>query len=137
MHYGHVLPRFAHFNYFFYVQYFFEWMCWISIVIMALPSATDLIAQDDQPLSAKIGVILVLFYVPRLFYDCLVYWTGAAPAESRSIQRRPNYKEYQRVTNVFLPLNVPFFNHHRTTGWPSTSATRTGNGSSKDAEKLT
>ena len=103
--------------------------------MMALPSARDLIDEENQPLSAKMGVLLVLFYVPRLFYDCLVYWTGAAPAESRSIQKRPDYKEYQRTTNVFLPFPAPFFDHHRTPGWPATLETRAFNGNDKDAKK--
>ncbi|CAB9529237.1 3-oxo-5-alpha-steroid 4-dehydrogenase [Seminavis robusta] len=99
-------------------NYFFEWTCWLSIVGMAIPSAMDLMMSPEQPATAKLGVVLVLISAPRLFYDCLLYWTGAAPAESRSIQRRPNYKEYQKTTNVFFPFSMPVLNHHRTPGWP-------------------
>lgn len=100
-------------------NYFFEWMCWNSFVLMALPSAVDLaVANQENNLAASVGVFVVLFQTTRMFYDCLIYWTGAAPAESRSVSRRPNYKEYQRTTNVFFPIHLPWFDHHKTPGWP-------------------
>lgn len=99
-------------------NYFFEWMCWNSFVVMALPSALDVAVDEEQPLVAKLGVFLVLFYTSRTFYDCLLYWTGAEPAESRSVERRPVFKDFQKTTNVFFPFDVPWFDHHRTSGWP-------------------
>jgi len=95
-------------------NYFLEWMCWNSFFLMALPSGV----LDLETATSKMGVVVVTMMASRLFYDCLVYWTGAAPAESRSVQRRPNYKEFQKTTNVFFPIHVPWVNHHRTPGWP-------------------
>ena len=47
----------------------------------------------------------------------------AEPAESRSVVRRSKYREYQQNTNVLVPFNVPYiFDHHRTAGWPNSSA---------------
>jgi hypothetical protein len=89
--------------------------------IMGLPSAMDLVYEtngEPQPLTAKLGVFVVFFCGPRIFYDCLVYWTGAAPAESRSIKRRKDFREFQQTTNVLIPINLPWINHHRTPGWP-------------------
>ena len=102
-------------------QYFFEWCCWVSMALMGIPSAIDLVLESNgekQPYLAKFGVWVVLCCGPRLFYDCLVYWTGAAPAESRSVQRRNDYKEFQKTTNVIFPVNLPWVDHHRTPGWP-------------------
>lgn len=101
-------------------NYFFEWMCWNSFLIMAIPSAIDLASDKTQPFMAKFGVFIILFSTSRLFYDCLIYWTGAAPAESRSVKRRPMFKDFQKTTNVFFPIDVPWFDHHRTSGWPAT-----------------
>lgn len=102
-------------------NYFFEWCCWLSIALMGIPSALDLVYESNgepQPLSAKVGVWIVFVAGPRLFYDCLVYWTGAAPAESRSVKRRSAYREFQKTANVLLPFNLPWVDHHRTPGWP-------------------
>ena len=99
-------------------NYFFEWMCWNSFLLMAIPSALDLVAIDTTSLVSRVGIFILFFYTSRCLYDCLLYWTGAEPAESRSVKRRPLYKRYQEITNVFFPFSVPFFNHHRTPGWP-------------------
>lgn len=102
-------------------NYFCEWMCWNSFIIMAIPSAFDLLATNAFHLVSKLGLFVVLFYTSRLFYDCLLYWTGSEPAESRSVKRRRLYKQYQETTNVLIPFSVPFVNHHRTPGWPIVS----------------
>jgi len=101
-------------------NYFFEFMCWTSFTISAIPSAMEWM-QDDAlggGIVVRFGVFLVLFYTVRGVYDCLVYWTGAEPAEARSVERRPLYKDYQRCTNVLFPISLPFFDHHRSPGWP-------------------
>ena len=89
-------------------NYFFEFSCWCSFALMAVPSAVDLISADtsESPL-VRIGTLVVLLYTPRLFYDCLVYWTGAEPAEARSVQRRPEFKLHQ----VAPQPNVLLFVH--------------------------
>jgi len=103
-------------------NYFFECMCWNSLVLTAIPSALDLgntVIETNHhhhttSWIARFGIWVLLACLSRTFYDCLLYWTGAEPAESRSVKRRPLYKEYQKSTNVFFPVSVPFFDHHRT-----------------------
>eukprot|EP01063_Lacrimia_lanifica_P032148 TRINITY_DN5441_c0_g2_i1.p1 TRINITY_DN5441_c0_g2~~TRINITY_DN5441_c0_g2_i1.p1 ORF type:complete len:358 (+),score=96.83 TRINITY_DN5441_c0_g2_i1:88-1161(+) len=100
-------------------NYFCEWMCWCAMTFMALPSAAAFAAaQDGLPLQLSVFAMLAL--APRVFYDCLVYWTGAAPAEARSVQRRPAYKQHQARLNVLLPacLSLPCFDGHKVPGWP-------------------
>jgi steroid 5-alpha reductase family enzyme len=36
-------------------------------------------------------------------YTTLVHYTGARPAEHYSVQKRPQYRAYQQVTNRFFP----------------------------------
>ena len=36
-------------------------------------------------------------------YNCLVYYTGAKPAEYYTLQKRPEYAKYQKIVNVFFP----------------------------------
>jgi steroid 5-alpha reductase family enzyme len=36
-------------------------------------------------------------------YVTLVYLTGAKPSEFYSVQKRPEYADYQRRTNIFFP----------------------------------
>ena len=100
-------------------NYFCEWMCWNSMIVVAIPSARDLAATttgNDNIIF--LATTILLFMLSRVFYDCLVYWTGAGPAEHRSVTRRPLYKEYQKITNVLVPISIPFLDHHRTPGWP-------------------
>lgn len=63
---------------------------------------------------------------PAGMYDCLVYWTGAGPAEYYSERRRKDYPNYQRQVNVLVPgvlgldwiaENVFGVDHCRRTGW--------------------
>ena len=66
--------------------------------------------------------VLALVYVLRLFYDCLVHWTGAGPAEFYSYQTRGGYGKYQQSTRCFFPLPLPegpFICHYREEGWPT------------------
>jgi len=109
-------------------NYFCEWMCWNSLAIMALPSAMDLFdTASGSTSTVRVGLCVLLVYLSRLFYDCLVYWTGAEPAESRSVHRRPLYMVYQKNTNVLLPISLPGFDHHRTPGWPVVDFVTSGN----------
>jgi len=114
-------------------NYFFEWMCWNSWMIMAVPSALDLVGVERVPLAAKVGIVVMFVYLSRFIYVCLLYWTGAEPAESRSVKRRPLYKEYQKGTNVLFPFSVPFFDHHRKPGWPLVGEAEQENLDSADA----
>jgi hypothetical protein len=51
------------------------------------PSATA--AATTTPMWVCCGLGLGLIYTLRLFYDCLVHWTGAAPSEHFSAAKRP------------------------------------------------
>lgn len=95
-------------------NYFFEWMCWNCFALMGLPSLLSLHEEPD----IKAGLGLTFFYLSRIFFDCLCYWTGGEPAEHFSASKRPAFKEYQKTTRMFFPFEVPFFNHHRVAGWP-------------------
>ena len=44
-----------------------------------------------------------LLYVSRIMYWVLTFYTGAVPAEYYSLQKRPEYAEYQKRTNMFFP----------------------------------
>jgi steroid 5-alpha reductase family enzyme len=82
-------------------NYFAEWMVWNGLIVMALPSLPYLWATESVLVSALL--IAGLIFVSRLLYVTLVYYTGAKPAEFYSVQKRPDYFEYQRTTNIFFP----------------------------------
>ena len=46
---------------------------------------------------------IALLYTSRIMYITLVYLTGAVPSEYYSAQKRPEYKSYQKSTNIFFP----------------------------------
>jgi steroid 5-alpha reductase family enzyme len=82
-------------------NYFGEWMVWSGLVLMALPSIRHLFSVEPIWLSAPLTVGLV--FVSRLMYVTLVHHTGAKPAEFYSVQKRPDYVDYQKTTNLFFP----------------------------------
>merc|ERR1712176_250338 len=89
-------------------------MAWNALVVTALSSLLSL----KEGRIVKSGFVITLCFTSRIFYDCLMYWTGAEPAEHFSLQRRPLYRSYQKRTRVFFPVNLPWFNHQREAGWP-------------------
>jgi len=95
-------------------NYFCEWMCWNSFVLMALPSWYAL----EGGIVFKLCTGVLLCFTSRIFYDCLLFWTGAEPAEYFSSGKRPEYRKHQAETRVFFPVEVPWFDHCRTAGWP-------------------
>lgn len=102
-------------------NYFGEWSAWLGLVVASVPSLFAVCGSGSTGwwLVAAFGFMLV--YVLRLFYDCLVWWTGAGPAEHFSGLKRPLYLEYQRTTRCFWPSFIPSFpgmNHHQEPGWP-------------------
>lgn len=122
-------------------NYFGEWCCWLGIVLASLPSllpgegALDLSGGSSAFSSFRLDenvlrtiLLLTALYALRMFYDCLVYWTGALPAEFFSSAKRPKYREYQLTVNCFFPrqLDCLFIGdterwrlfHHRIAGWP-------------------
>jgi hypothetical protein len=95
-------------------------MCWVGFTVTAIGSILNANVWL-QPEEAKYMVpvfYINLFFTVRFFYDCLVYWTGAAPAEQQSVGKRPEYREYQRTTPVLFPFKVPFLDDHKEPGWP-------------------
>jgi steroid 5-alpha reductase family enzyme len=82
-------------------NYFFEWMVWNALVIISLPSLMAL--WSSEPLIIMLCLVVVLFMASRMMYTTLVHYTGAKPAEYYSVQKRPEYKEYQRTTSIFFP----------------------------------
>lgn len=82
-------------------NYFSEWMVWNGLVIAALPSWIELQNTENTVLWLLLG--LSLLFTSRVMHSTLVYVTGAVPSEYYSLQKRPDYKEYQKHTNRFFP----------------------------------
>lgn len=82
-------------------NYFAEWMVWNALVIAAIPSWFELYKTESLLIWVLLGAGLL--FVSRIMYTTLVYSTGAVPAEFYSVQKRPEYKDYQRTTNIFFP----------------------------------
>jgi steroid 5-alpha reductase family enzyme len=82
-------------------NYFFEWMVWNALILASLPSLLRLREHEALWVWSVIGIALL--YVSRFMYHTLVYYTGAEPAEYYSVQKRPDYGQYQQATNRFFP----------------------------------
>lgn len=82
-------------------NYFAEWMVWNALVIMTIPSWLAL--RFEGHLLNWILLGLGLLFVSRVMYMSLVYLTGAVPSEYYSLQKRPDYKTYQKRVNMFFP----------------------------------
>ena len=82
-------------------NYFAEWMVWNGLVIAAIPSWLALFKHESMIIWGLLGVGVIL--ASRMMYTTLVFYTGAVPAEFYSVQKRPEYKDYQQTTNIFFP----------------------------------
>jgi len=82
-------------------NYFAEWMVWNALIIASVPSWWALQSVESTPVWILLG--LCLGFVSRIMYVTLVHYTGAKPAEFYSVQKRPDYKQYQQTTNMFFP----------------------------------
>jgi steroid 5-alpha reductase family enzyme len=82
-------------------NYFGQWLQWVALVALALPSLLAL--RDEVPWPAFALLALALLWVIRLMYGTLVHYTGAVPAEHFSRLKRPAYAEYQARVNRFFP----------------------------------
>ena len=82
-------------------NYFGEWMVWNGLIIASIPSYISLFDSEGLWLWIMIGIALL--YTSRIMYITLVYLTGAVPSEYYSAQKRPEYKSYQKSTNIFFP----------------------------------
>ncbi|KAL1499733.1 hypothetical protein AB1Y20_012420 [Prymnesium parvum] len=98
-------------------NYFGEWTAWQGLILASLPS----LARHPAPPVVKCGLGLLLWALSRFLYDCLLFWTGAEPAEHFSAKKRRAYRDYQQSTRVFWPVEIPFFDHGRRAGWPATT----------------
>jgi steroid 5-alpha reductase family enzyme len=104
-------------------NYFGELCCWFGFALAAsasVPSAT-VETKVNHGVSNMI-LYMALMLMVRLFYDCLVWWTGAAPAEYFScLKRKPSYQQYQCAVPCLFPF--PFFGieDHRVANWPISS----------------
>merc|ERR1712215_36718 len=83
-------------------NYFGEWMVWNSLVISSLPSLVAL-WHSPELLLVKVGASFGLVTTSWMMYKCLVHYTGAVPAEYYSVKKRPEYVEYQKKVNMFVP----------------------------------
>ncbi|RJQ68165.1 DUF1295 domain-containing protein [Pseudonocardiaceae bacterium YIM PH 21723] len=77
-------------------NYFFQWMQWNALILLALPTV-------EVHTALGIATLIGLLGISYVFYVTLVYATGAVPAEYYSRLSRPDYAEYQRTTNRFFP----------------------------------
>ena len=82
-------------------NYFSEWMVWNAMIISSISSFSAAFSEDQQ--LVWIIICIGLFYISYIMYTTLVYYTGAVPSEFYTLQKRPNYKEYQEQTNMFFP----------------------------------
>ncbi|MEH6559611.1 MAG: DUF1295 domain-containing protein [Oceanicoccus sp.] len=82
-------------------NYFAEWMVWNGLVIAAIPSWIALYGVDSLVVWVLLGAGLL--FASWKMYSTLVYHTGAVPSEYYSVQKRPEYKDYQQTTNMFFP----------------------------------
>jgi steroid 5-alpha reductase family enzyme len=73
-------------------NYFFEWMIWVSYVIMSIPSITEQ------------WQIVAICFLPIVAYYFLVHFTGVPITEKASLKKRGEvYRQYQENTNMFFP----------------------------------
>ena len=83
-------------------NYFAEWMVWNCLIISSLPSLFYFYSIEESKI-IWIGLLISLIYISKIMYNTLVYYTGAIPSEYYSRQKRPDYSEIQKKTNMFFP----------------------------------
>jgi len=84
-------------------NYFGEWMVWNSLCLTSIPSLIAMWKEPDELMLLKLLLTTSLILVSYGMYVCLVYYTGAIPAEYYSLQKRPMYADYQKSVNMFFP----------------------------------
>jgi steroid 5-alpha reductase family enzyme len=82
-------------------NYFFEWLVWHGLILVALPSLIRL--ADAFAVVPWLGFAVALPGISGGMYHVLVHATGAIPAEHFSARHRPGYGEYQERVNRFFP----------------------------------
>jgi steroid 5-alpha reductase family enzyme len=83
-------------------NYFAEWMVWNCLIISSLPSLFYFYSIEESKI-IWIGLLVSLIYISKIMYNTLVYYTGAIPSEYYSKQKRPDYSEIQKKTDMFFP----------------------------------
>ncbi len=86
-------------------NYFFQWLQWLGLALLALPSLIHL--ADHVDTLPWLGFAAGLLAVPGAMYFAVVLLTGAVPAEHYSLQHRPDYAAYRRRVNRFFPGPAP------------------------------
>jgi len=72
-------------------NYFGEWMVWNSLIITSIPSFLSFANFDDKSINSIMFIVLIgggLISISATMYWCLVYYTGAIPAEYYSVLKR-------------------------------------------------
>ena len=82
-------------------NYFGQWLQWIALAALALPSLRALWGLVPTPAFVVFG--LALAWMVYLMFSTLVFYTGAVPAEHFSCLKRPAYADYQTRVNRFFP----------------------------------
>ena len=82
-------------------NYFFQWLQWFGLIALAAPPLAHL--RGHMAVLPWAGFVAALVAIVAGMYYVLVYYTGAIPAEYFSVQHRPDYREYQRRVNRFVP----------------------------------
>lgn len=82
-------------------NYFGQWVQWVALVGLALPSLAGL--RDTTDAALWVGLLVFLLMGAGAMYYTLVHYTGAVPAEHYSALKRPAYAEYQATVNRFFP----------------------------------
>jgi steroid 5-alpha reductase family enzyme len=79
-------------------NYFSEWMIWNGLIIASFSSLLV-----NNSMIVFLGTTTSLLYITVLMYQTLVFLTGAIPSEHYSLIKRPDYKKYKQITNMFFP----------------------------------
>ena len=82
-------------------NYFGQWMQWNALIVMVAPTLVS--RWGHVAPTAWIITLAGLLLASFAMYQTLVAYTGAKPAEFYSLQKRPEYANYQRTTNMFFP----------------------------------
>ena len=102
-----------------------EWLCWCGFCLIGLAQIPSTVSQFQERTISAVALTWALALIPTVFYDCLVFWTGAAPAEYFSVQKRQRYREYQRSVPCLFPRPLARLlckgdavASHMVPGWP-------------------
>jgi hypothetical protein len=76
-------------------------MGWNALAVAAIPPLLHLVRTG--PALESLPIALALLGAPVFMYWTLVHLTGIEPSEYYSVRKRPEYAEYQRMTNRFVP----------------------------------